>query len=123
MDTIGHEPLPEAPRRHWAVGRPIVEVVLIAIGVFLGLAAEQWRDRADRNERAAETLRRIHAEMAANRDEVKRVVDYHVEAQRRLKEFLATPAAKRKEMSVRLEGIQPVQFEHTAWQLALATQA
>ena len=66
MDTIGHEPVPEAPRRRrWTVGRSIVEVVLIAIGVFLGLAAEQWRDRADRNERAAETLRRIRAEMAA----------------------------------------------------------
>ena len=118
---------PEAPTslplRRWNAGRSLAEVVLIALGVFLGLAAEQWRDRADRNERAAETLRRIHAEMAANRDEIKRVVDYHLDAQRQLKEFLAAPAAKRSEMSVRLEGIQPAQFEHTAWQLALATQA
>jgi hypothetical protein len=91
--------------------------------LFLGLAAEQWRDRADRNERAAETLRRIRAEMAANRDEVKRVVDYHLKAQQQLKDFFAVPAAKRGERGVRLEGILPVQFEQTAWQLALATQA
>lgn len=126
MDKTGDAPLPEAParpRRRWAFGWPIVEVVLIALGVFLGLAAEQWRDRADRNERASETLRRIRAELAANRDEVARVVDYHRKAHEQLRAFLATPAAKRGEMSVRLEGILPAQFERTAWQLALATQA
>ena len=126
MDKTGGDPLPEASaplRRRGTVGRPIVEVVLIAIGVFLGLAAEQWRDRADRNERAAETLRRIRAELAANRDQVARVVDYHHKAHQLLKAFLATPDAKRGEMRVRLEGILPAQFERTAWQLALATQA
>ena len=111
------------PRRRWTVGRPIAEVVLIALGVSLGLAGEQWRDRAERNERAAETLRRIHAELAANRDEVNRVVEYHANAQQRLKDFLAAPAAKRKEVPFRLDGIQPAQFEQTAWQLAQATQA
>ena len=111
------------PQRRWNAGRSIAEVVLIALGVFLGLAAEQWRDRADRNERAAETLRRIRAEMAANRDEVQRVVDYHLTGRQRLKDFFAAPAAKRSAMSVRFEGILPVQFEHTAWQLALATEA
>jgi hypothetical protein len=111
------------PQRRWSAGRSIAEVVLIAVGVFLGLAAEQWRDRADRNERAAETLRRIRAEMAANRDEVNRVIDYHSTKHQELKNFLSAPVAKRAEMSVRLEGIQPAQFEHTAWQLALATEA
>ena len=111
------------PQRRWNAGRSIAEVVLIALGVFLGLAAEQWRDRADRNERAAETLRRIRAEMAANRDEVKRVVDYHLKARLQLRDFIAAPAAKRSQMSVRMEGILPAQFEQTAWQLALATQA
>ena len=111
------------PQRRWSAGRSIAEVVLIALGVFLGLAAEQWRDRADRNERAAETLRRIRAEMAANRDEVQRVVDYHLKAGQKIKDFFAAPAAKRSEMSIRLEGIQLVQFDQTAWQLALATEA
>lgn len=126
MDKTGDAPLievPARPRRRWAFGWPIVEVVLIALGVFLGLAAEQWRDRADRNERATETLRRIRAELAANRDEVARIVDYHRNAHQQLRAFLATPAEKRGEMSVRLEGIRPAQFERTAWQLALATQA
>jgi hypothetical protein len=126
MENSGEAPLREAPappRRRWIVGWPIAEVFLIALGVFLGLAAEQWRDRADRNERAAEALRRIRAEMAANREEIKRVVNYHVTAQQKLKEYLSASAEKRAALSVRLEGIQPVQFERTAWQLALATQA
>jgi hypothetical protein len=111
------------PRRRWNVGRPFAEVILIAVGVFLGLAGEQWRDRAERQGRADETLRRIRAEMAANRDEVAGLVDYHANTHQRLKDFLAAPDAKRSETRFRLDGIQPAQFEQTAWQLALATQA
>jgi hypothetical protein len=117
------EEVPPPPRRRWHVGRPVAEVVLIALGVFLGLAGEQWRDRAERNERAAETLRRIRAEMAANRDEVNRVADYHAKARERLREYLAASTEARKGSSFALEGIQPAQFEQTAWQLAQATQA
>src|SRR5687768_219037 len=117
-------PAPVSYRRRWSAGRPVLEVFLIALGVFLGLAGEQWRGNAERRERAAETLRRIRAETAANRDEVKRVVDYHADARQRLKDFFAAPAAKRAEQSFGLkEGIMPVQFEQTAWELAQSTQA
>jgi hypothetical protein len=114
---------PATPPRRRNVGRPLLEVVLIALGVFLGLAAEQWRDRAEREERAAETLRRIRAEMAANREEVARVIDYHATKHAELKKFLAIPVAKRGALSFRLDGILPAQFEQTSWHLALATQA
>jgi hypothetical protein len=107
--------------RRWSAGRPILEVFLIALGVFLGLAGEQWRGNAERRERALETLRRIRAEMAANRDEVKRVVDYHADALHRLKEFFAAPAAKRA--AFRLDGIMPARLDQTAWELAQSTQA
>ena len=124
-----HEPPPadlpaSSPhRRRWAASRPILEVFLIALGVFLGLAGEQWRSNAERRERADETLRRIRAEMAANRDAVKRVLDYHADARQRLRAYLSAPAAKRAESSFRLDGIMPVQFEQTAWDLAQSTQA
>jgi hypothetical protein len=112
------------PRRHrWTVGRPLLEVVLIALGVFLGLAAEQWRDRSERQERATETLRRIRAEMVANREAVRRVVGYHANALVQLKSFLSTPVPERDEKALRMEGIQSAQFESTAWQLAQTTQA
>lgn len=116
-------PASSSRRRRWSAGWPVLEVFLIALGVFLGLAGEQWRSNAERRERAAETLRRIRAEMAANRDEVKRVVDYHADAARRLKDYLAAPAATRGERRFRLDGIMPVQFEQTAWDLAQSTQA
>lgn len=114
---------PTPPRRRWNAGRPLLEVVLIALGVFLGLAGEQWRERAARRERADEALRRIRAELAANREEVRRVADYHVDAQQRLTAYFAMPAAKRAAEGFSLEGIQPAQFEHTAWQLAQDIQA
>jgi hypothetical protein len=102
------------PRRHrWTVGRPLLEVVLIALGVFLGLAAEQWRDRSERQERATETLRRIRAEMVANREAVRRVVGYHANALVQLKSFLSTPVPERDEKALRMEGIQSAQFEST----------
>ena len=110
-------------RRRWSAGWPILEVFLIALGVFLGLAGEQWRGNAERRGRATETLRRIRAEMAANRDEVKRLTGYHADAMQRLKDFLSLPPAKRAELKFRLDGIMPAQFEQTAWDLAQSTQA
>ena len=120
METTNAAP---SRRTRSKIGRPILEVGLIALGVFLGLAGEQWRERAQRSERAAEALRRIRAELAANREEVHRVVDYHAKTHERLKAYLALPAAERRESRFRLEGILPAQFEQTAWQLAQDTQA
>ena len=120
-DAVGLSP---SRRARWNIGRPILEVALIALGVFLGLAGEQWRDRSERSERARETLRRMRAEMATNRDEVNRVLDYHARAQQELNAFLAAPAQTRSASRFRLaDGIQPAQFEQTAWHLAQATQA
>ena len=61
--------------------------------------------------------------MVANRDEVRRVTAYHANVQEQLRGDLAVPAAKRGKLNFRMEGIQPAQFESTAWQLAQATQA
>ena len=43
-----------------------------------------------------------------------------------MKDFLASsepPTDERFQKSVHFEGVRPVQFEHTAWDLALATRA
>ena len=69
--AVSPDPSPEVaaasprPRKlRWNVGRPLLEVVLISLGVFLGLAAEQWRDRSERQQRATETLRRMEVIVA-----------------------------------------------------------
>ena len=120
---VDHPQAPPLPVRRWNIGQRLGEVFLIAVGVSLGLAGEQWRDRADRHERAGEALRRIRAELAANRDEVSRVTDYHAKAREQLRTYFSVPESKRSGIDVKLEGIRPAQFEQTAWQLAQATQA
>ena len=47
-----------------------LQVALIAIGVFLGLAGEEWREDRENRQLAAETLHRFRAEVATNRDTV-----------------------------------------------------
>jgi hypothetical protein len=100
-----------------------LEVALIGTGVFLGLAGEQWRENARHRELAHDALRRFRSEVEANRQSVVRVKDYHVEMQRRIREFLAADAKSRPSHDVNLRGIEPAGFEHTAWDLALTTQS
>ena len=64
--------------------------------------------------------------MEANREATQRNRQYHETLARELREFLASkepPSDDRFNKSVHFEGLRPVIFEHTAWDLALATQA
>src|SRR5688572_16828566 len=72
-----------------------MQVVLIALGVFLGLAGEEWRQDRDNRRLAAETLRRIRAELVTNREAVMRVQDYHAERYAELKVYFAAPPETR----------------------------
>jgi len=100
-----------------------LEVALIGLGVFLGLAGEQWRqDRANRQQ-AVESLRRFRAEIVANRGAVAAVKDYHATKLTELNAFFAADPEARKTMRVPFDGLKPPNFERTAWELALATQS
>ena len=112
-----------AKSRHRGIGRLLLEVVLISTGVFLGLAGEQWRENAHHHELAREALRRFRSEIAANRKAVAGVKDYHVEMRTRIEAYLAADANARKSLDVVMRGVQPVTFEHTAMDLAIATQS
>jgi uncharacterized protein YjeT (DUF2065 family) len=100
-----------------------LEVLLIATGVFLGLAGEQWRESARHREMAEASLRRFRSEIVTNRKAVAAVKDYHVTMKKRLAAYFAADAKARPGVEVNLRGIEPVSFEHTAWDLALATQS
>jgi hypothetical protein len=110
------------PRRR-GFAKILLEIALIGTGVFLGLAGEQWRESAQHRELARESLRRFRSEIATNRTAVGNVKDYHVEMRQRIGNFLKANATERKSLNVRMRGIQPVTFEHTAWDLAIATQS
>ena len=104
----------------------IFEVGLIAVGVFLALWANNWHEGREHRAQARAALRNFAAEMETNRQAMQRNRAYHEAFARELREFLASkePASEdRLDKNVHFEGMRPVMFEHTAWDLALATQA
>jgi len=102
------------------------EVALIAVGVFLALWANNWQEGREHRAQAQAALRNFAAEMEENRQATQSNRQYHERLARELHAFLASkePASDdRYNKSVHFEGMRPVTFEHTAWDLALATQA
>ena len=84
---------------------------------------EQWRENAHTRELAEDSLRRFRAEIVANRTAVAAVKDYHVGLLASLRAYLAADPKTRQVNSVQITGLQPVFFDQTAWDLALATQS
>jgi hypothetical protein len=104
----------------------LIEVVLIGVGVFLGLLANQWHDDRQHRELANATLRYFHEEILVNRQALEKVRPYHVALSREVGSFLQLEGPKttqRFQSTVHFRGVEPVQFERTAWDLALATQS
>ena len=58
-----HVPTLEAHGSGHSIFKILLEVVLIGVGVFLGLAGEQWRENGRHREMAERTLRRFRAEI------------------------------------------------------------
>ena len=102
------------------------EVALITIGVFLALWANNWHQNREHRAQARAALHNFAGEMEANRQGTQSNRQYHETLARELEEFLASaepPNGDRFDKTVHFKGIRPVIFEHTAWDLALATQA
>jgi hypothetical protein len=118
---------PKAPARGLPQSRWLLkiglEVLLISMGVFLALMGEQWRENAHTRDLAEASLQRFRAEIVANRKAVAAVKDYHVTTLKSLEAYLAADPKARQATSVEIKGLQPVFFERTAWDLALATQS
>ena len=106
-----------------SVLRGVFEVALISLGVFLGLAGDQWREDAQHRQQSAASLRRFRSEIETNRKAVSDVRDYHDATLKRVKTFLSEDPKTRNRAEVRLQGLQPAVFEQTAWDLALTTQS
>jgi len=106
-------------RRGQSLFKILLEVVLIGTGVFLGLAGEQWRESTRHRELAEASLRRFRSEILTNRKAVAAVKDYHVTTMKQMETYLKT----RRSSDLSLHGLQPAFFEHSAWDVALATQS
>ena len=104
------------------VWKGLLEVIFIGFGVFLGMAADQWRTDRQHRDQARDALQRFKVEIEHNKAAVEEVEDYHVRAREGIAAYLdpKTRAAANVNMP---RGWQPARLEHTAWDLALATQA
>jgi hypothetical protein len=100
-----------------------LEAALISAGVFLGLMGDQWREDTRRREAAEGALARFRTELVANREAVMRVDDYHVELKTSLDAYFAADQDERDGVSVRMQGLLPAAFDHSAWDLAIGSQA
>ena len=104
----------------------IFEVALITIGVFLALWANNWHEDREHRAQGQAALRNFAEEMEGNLQATQGNRQYHETLARELHEFLASkepPSDDRYNKTVHFEGMRPVTFEHTAYDLALATQA
>jgi hypothetical protein len=111
------------PERVRALARIALEVALISVGVFLGLAGEQWREDRRHHELAESSLRRFRSEIVENRKAVSEVRDYHATLLKQLQNYLSKDRKSRNTADVSIQGLRFVTFDQTAWDLALTTQA
>jgi hypothetical protein len=102
------------------------EVLLISVGVFLGLWANNWHEEREHRAQAQAALGNFLEEMQANAQATGQNRQYHEQLARELGQFLEgnQPATdERFQKQVQFRGVKPVIFEHTAWDLAIATRA
>jgi len=126
-DALGADAEPAASRplkrRQRSMLGAALQIALIGAGVFLGLAGDEWRENARNRRQAAASLRGFRAEITNNRQAVQAVVDYRPAVLTRLRAYLNADRTVRNTADVRVQGLRIVAFEHTAWDLALATQS
>jgi len=106
-----------------SIGSLLAEIAMISVAVFIGLLADQWNESRHHEEQARSALRNFRAEVLANQKEVARVQNYHQTVRGGLISLLTKGGQGTPAQDAHFDGIKPVHFEHTAWDLAVATQA
>jgi hypothetical protein len=99
----------------------LLEVIFIGFGVFLGMAADQWRTDRQHRDQAHDALQRFKTEIQSNRAAVAKDQAYRARIRKEITAYLDPKL--RTTVDLQMQGIKPVNFEHTAWDLALVTQA
>jgi hypothetical protein len=104
----------------------LIEVVLIGVSVFLALVANQWSDAGEHRARANATLHYFREEIVTNQKAIETRRQYHEALSRDIQSFLQSDAPKALQSfypMVHFHGLEPVTFERSAWDLALANQS
>ncbi len=111
------------PPRGRSLPRLLLEIALIAAGVFLGLLGDQWREQAQRREHAQASLRRFRDEFRTNRRAVAAVRTHHLDGLRDIQAYFRADRATQARLGTPFRGTHPAFLEYTAWDLAIATQS
>jgi len=96
----------------------LTEVVLIGLGVFLALMAEQWRVRREHQQNAQATLSYVREEVMVNRDAINKERPYHQKLAEEIQTFLQSDSPKTRQTfdaTVHFTGVHPITFERTEW--------
>jgi|SRR4051812_49180744 hypothetical protein len=104
----------------------LTEVVLIGVSVFLALLANQWSEAREHRGRANATLRYFREEIVTNQKAIEARRQYHEALRGDIEHFLKSDAPKTLPSfypAVHFHGLEPVTFERSAWDLALANQS
>ena len=104
----------------------LTEVVLIGISVFLALLANQWSEAREHRDRANASVRYFREEIVTNQKAIETRRQYHEALPAAIDSFLQSDVPKTFESfgtAVHFHGLEPVVFEQTAWNLALANQS
>ena len=109
--------------RRGSIGKIVLEVALITLGVFLALWVDEWRESVEHRQLAQDALQRFRREFQMNREAVVAVRDKHVASLERIRAYLAADPSARTGMKYPFSATNPAFLEYTAWDLALATQA
>ena len=107
-------------------GGLLIEVVLISVGVFAALLANNWHEDREHRSQAKAALNNFLGEMQSNLQAIQKERPYHETLAKQLAQFLGSnqsPTDERFNKEVHFEGVHPVLLERTAWDLAIATQA
>jgi hypothetical protein len=121
------EPVPRSLDRIASVAG---QLAMIAVGAYLGLQAEQWRENRGKAALARTTVRNFREEIAANRAAAVRGQRYHDSASAGLHRVFADQMRTGRRMTLvevvqasGYDGTQTADFQTTAYELAVATQA
>jgi hypothetical protein len=103
----------------------VAQLFFIAAGVYLGNQADQWKEDRDHRRTARATVDNFRAELRANAASIRERLPYHLALRDSLGAVLRRPVRTLPELQRRIQfrGSRSVDFAHTAYDLALTTQA
>src|SRR5690349_16088184 len=118
-------PVDARPRLLRSAAALLAQLFFIAAGVYLGMQADDWKAERERREATRATLGNFRAELAENRALVAKRLPYHARLRDSLRAAFRSPPTSIPALFGRVQwsGLRPVTPAHTAWDLALATQA